>query len=69
MHDRKLFRHSVIHLLPWGSRLTRSVLGVLPKNGFKGSGAFFRSLSGYKERKLSTKPFAGRTLRAHSGIV
>ena len=69
MHDWKLFRFSPIHPLRWGRRLTHSVLGVLSKNGFEGSGAFFRSLSGYKELKLPTKPFTGRTLRAHSGIV
>ena len=45
--------------------LTQLLLGISLKNTFDASQAIFWSLCGYKELKLTTKPFAGRTL--HDG--
>ena len=51
-------------LFPWqherlNTTLTHSLLEILPKNTFR---VVFWSLSCYKELKLTTNPFTGRTL-------
>ena len=42
--------------------LTHSLLEILPKTHVEASRVVFRSLSWYKELKLTTKRFTGRTL-------
>ena len=57
----------VFNAVSWGADcyLTHLLLGISLKNTFEASQAILWSLSGYKELKLTTKRFAGRTL--HDG--
>ena len=52
MAAKVIFKKSPIH--PWEFHR---------KSRFEDSRAVFWSLSGYKKRKITTKPFAGRVLR------
>ena len=61
------FQYLSLMLCPGGLTviLTHLLLGISLKNTFEASQAIFWSFSGYKELKLTTKPFAGHTL--HDG--